>query len=352
MPLQPLTFGEVLMLWFETFPSLVEAERRCNTTFLSVVNGCGAAFALALHLCHCVLILLYNNGDTYFMAHSYGALPYGLLHRDILQIAVEHDFSKIMHLLYNWMLVNANPFTAEIYGNPTVVEVAELFKTNKQSLYNMRDAFVDLKMIKQEVGVHGLKCIVEHVKMARAEIRARDAIYDDDFMHPYANLIAGKIPREFVRIAAEEKLGKSPQRHFWYISLNLAPAGHLTRLDEIEDIGKIIGTNSTVTMLRSFKNLERTGLFSVKGSSTIQGTCEPVVAAMEEAAEQRRKRQQQEAYRAALTYFLNRQERIFGQGRKQPGEKPPKPGAEWVRELKKAFKKHYEETGEFLTEYF
>lgn len=286
------------------------------------------------------------------MAHPYGTLPYGLLHRDILQIAVEHNFSKIMHRFYSWLLVNANPYSAEIYGNPTVVEVAELLKTNKQSLYNMRDTFVDLKMIKQEVGVHGLKCIVEHLKTARAEIKAQDAIDDDDFMHPYANLIAGKIPRDFVKIAVENKLSKFPQRHFWYITLNLAPRGHLTRLDEIEDIGKHIGTNSTLTMLRSFKNLERTGLFSVKRPSTIQGTCEPVVAAMEEAAEQQRKRDQQKVYRAALTFFLKRQERIFGEKRKQPGQPPPKPGAEWVREMKIAFREHYEETGEFLTEYF
>ena len=209
-----------------------------------------------------------------------------------------------------------------------------------------------LKMIKQEVGVNGLKCIVEHVKTARAEIKAQDAIDDDNFTHPYANLIAGKIPRDFVKIAVENNLGKSPQRHFWYITLNLAPAGHLTRLDEIEDIGKHIGTDSTLTMLRSFKNLEKTGLFSVKRPSTIQGTCEPVVAAVEEAAEQRRKREQQEAYRTALTFFLKRQERIYGQKYRQPGERAPKPGAEWVREMKKAFREHYEETGEFLTEYF
>ena len=202
------------------------------------------------------------------MAHPYGTLPYGLLHRDMLQIAVKHNFSKIMHRFYSWLLVNANPYSAEIYGNPTVVEVAELLKTNKQSLYNMRDVFVDLKMIKQEVGVHGLKCVVEHVKMARAEIKAQNAIDkaqyatdDDDATHPYAYLIAGKIPRDFVKTAVENNLSKFPQRHFWYITLNLAPQGHLTRLDEIEDIGKHIGTNSTVTMLAEFQKLRENRTF-------------------------------------------------------------------------------------------
>ena len=285
------------------------------------------------------------------MSHPYGALPYGLLHRDMLQIAVEHDFSKTEQRFYTWLLVNVNPYTAEIYGNPTVNETAEILKTSNDSLYNFRDKFVDLKLIMQEVGTRGLKCIVEHVKQARMEIRAGNAL-DEDFIHPYANLIAGKIPREFVRIAVEKNLGKFCQRHFWYISLNLADAGHLTRLNEIQDIGKIIGTNSALTMLRSFKTLQKTELFSVKRPSTIQGKCEPVVAAMQEATVQKQKREAQKAYRAAMTFFLKRQERIYGQKHQQPGRHAPKPPEAWVREMKKAFRAHYEETGEFLTEYF
>ena len=282
------------------------------------------------------------------MAHPYGALPYGLLHRDILQIAVDNDFSTLDQRVYSWILVNVNPYSGELNGNPTMEEVAEQLKTTKKWMYVIRDKFVDLGIYTQEAGVHGMKGNAPHVSHARKEMKAEPTAEK----HPYANLIAGKIPREFLRIAVEEKLGKFSQRHFWYISLNLAPAGHLTRLDEIEDIGKIIGTDSTLTMLRSFKTLQKTGLFSVKRPSTIQGHCGPVVAAIEEAAEQRRKMEQRKAYRTAMTAFLQRQEKVYGQKYRQPGERAPKPGAEWVREMKKAFREYYEETGEFLTEYF
>ena len=295
------------------------------------------------------------------MAHPYGTLPYGLLHRDILQIAVDHDFSKIMQRFYAWLVVNANPFSAEIYGNPTVDETSELLRISRRRLYDTRDAFVDLKLIKQEVGAHGLKCVVEHLKLARQEINAQDALANiedaiQETLHPYANMIAGKIPREFVKIDTElndgKGIGKYAQRHFWYISLNIAPGGHLTRLDEIEDIGKSIGTNSTVTMLRSFKMLQKTGLFLVKRPSTIQGQCEPIVAAMEEAAEQRQKKKEQQAYKFAMITFLQKQEKIYAEKYWQPGQRAPKPDESHVREMKKAFRRYYEETGEFLTEYF
>lgn len=283
------------------------------------------------------------------MAHPYGSLPYGLLHRDILQIAVDNNFSKLDQCVYSWMLVNANPFSGELNGNPTMDEVAKQLQIARRWMYIIRDKFVDLGIYTQEAGVHGMKGNVFHISQARKEMKA---VRLDEKKHPYANLIAGKVPREFVKIAVEEKLGKFPQRHFWYISLNLAPAGHLTRLDEIEDIGKSIGTNSNFTMLRSFKSLQKTGLFAVKRPSTIQGHCEPIVAAMEEAAEQRREKERRKAYRKAMTAFLQRQEKVYGQKYRQPGERPPKPGPEWVREMKKAFREHYKETGEFLTEYF
>ena len=289
------------------------------------------------------------------MSHPYGALPYGLLHRDMLQIAVEHDFSKIMHRFYAWLVVNANPYSFEIYGNPTVVDIAYLLKTNKQSLYNIRDAFVDWELINQEVGVHGLKCVVNHVKQARMEIKAEKAL-DEDYLHPYGNMQAGKMPREFLRIAVEANngkgLGKFPQRLFWYITFNLAEAGHLTRFDEIKDIGKHIGTPRMKTILKSFRELEKTNAFSIKSPSSIQGKCEIVVAAMAEATEQKRKKEEQQAYRAAMIAFLKRQERIYANKFWQPGQRAPKPHANHVKEMKAAFRRHYEETGEFLTEYF
>ena len=290
------------------------------------------------------------------MKHKYGALPYGRLHRDMLQIAVENDFSKTAHLFYNWLIVNANPYSGEIYGNPSATEVADTLKTTKPSLYTFRDMFVDLQIIRQEENAQSLKCVVNHVNIARAELKAREALRaqgdEDEEDHPYANLVAGRIPREFVRIAAEKKLGKFPQRHFWYISLNIAHQGHLTRNDEIEDIGKIIGTNSNLTMLRSFKALQKTEVFTIKRPSSIQGHCQLIVNADAEADEQRAARERQKAYKHAMGFFLRRQEKIYGQKRKQPGECPPKPHANHVKEMKAAFRRHYEETGEFLTEYF
>ena len=289
------------------------------------------------------------------MAHPYGTLPYGLLHRDILQIAVDQKFTTLEQRVYSWILVNVNPYTGELNANPTVDEVAETLKMSRRHLYDCKDKFIETRIYTQEKGVRGMKGNAPHVSLARKHMREAAEAKKQGWdlpEHPYAHLIGGKIPREFVRIAVEKNVGKFCQRHFWYITLNLAPAGHLTRLDEIEDIGKHIGTNSTLTMLRSFKKLQKTGLFSVERPSAIQGQCELVVAAMEEAAEQRRKMEQRQAYRAAMTAFLKRQEKIYGQKYKQPGEKPPKPAENWVREMKKAFRQHYEETGEFLTEYF
>ena len=290
------------------------------------------------------------------MADPYGRLHYGLLHRDVLKISVENNFSKTMHRFYTWYLVNSNPFSGEIYGNPTVLEVASLLKTNKQSIYNFRDIFVDLNLIGQETGAHGLKGVVSHTSIARYEMKAQKLLKAEARpQDPYANNIAGKIPREFVRVAVEQDLGKFPQRHFWYICCNLAKEGHLTRLEEIPDIGEIIGTNSMVTMLRSFKTLEKTELFKVKRPSTIQGLCPPVLDAAAAAAEQKEQQIKSRIFRKSLNAFLKRQATIYGSRHRiegRPGQgKGPKPPPQLVKEMKKAFREHYDETGEFLTSF-
>ena len=282
-----------------------------------------------------------------------GKMPYGLLHRDVLAIAVNNNLSKTAQRFYVWMLVNANPYTGDIIGNPKTSEIADALKTNKQSLYNFRDMFVGLGIYQQDAGANGIKGSLPHIRNARAEIKltSQDTLHLD-FVHPYANLIAGKIPRTFVEIAVAKDLNKFAQRHFWYITLNIAQNGHLTRLANIEDIGNTIGTSSNLTMLRSFKTLEKYDLFNIKSPSEIQGICKPVVDATEEALEQKRQREKRKAYKDALTAFLRRQEKIFGAQRKQPGMKPPKPGKALVKELKDIFRQHYEETSEFLVNYF
>ena len=288
------------------------------------------------------------------MSHPYGRLHYGLLHRDVLKISVENNFSKTMQRFYAWYLVNCNPFSGEVYGHPTALETASLLRTSKQSIYNCRDIFVDLNLIQQEIGLHGLKGVVCHISIARAEMQTHRLLKDESKpQHPYANNIAGKIPREFVRAAVEHDLGKFPQRHFWYICCNLAQEGHLTRLEEISEIGETIGTPSTVTMDRSFKTLEETGLFNIKRPTTIQGICQPVLDATAAAAEQKEEQIKAQIFRKTLKAFLKRQETIYASRHKIEGipGKGPKPPKVLVQEMKKAFRDHYDETGEFLTSF-
>ena len=289
------------------------------------------------------------------MLHPYGSLHYGLLHRDVLKISVENDFSKAMHRFYGWYLVSSNPFSGEVYGYPNVSDVSSLLRTSKQSIYNFRDMFVDLNLVTQEVGSPGLKGVVRHIPIARAEIKAQRLLKEEAKpQHPYANNIAGKIPREFVRIAVEQNLDKFSQRHFWYISCNLAKEGHLTRLEEIDEIARIIGTTSTMMVLRSFKTLEKTELFKVNQPTTIQGICQPIVDTVAAAAEQREQQLKAQVFRKTMNAFLKRQATIYSSRHKIEGVpgNGPKPPQALVQEMKKAFRDHYDETGEFLTSFF
>ena len=278
------------------------------------------------------------------MAHPYGALPYGRLHRDVFKIAIEANFSKLEMRFYSYIIVNSNPFSGEFYENLSVQEVADLLRFSKREGHYCLKKFQDVGIYVREKSNYGMKGNAPHVPLAvqDASIQKKQNADPDIELphHPFANKVFGILPREFVRIAVEQKLGKTPQRHFWYITLNLSVEGHLTRLEEIEDIGATLGTDSMLTMLRSFKTLQKTGLFKVKRPSTIQGISEPVVAAMAEAEAGRTQR----AYEQAEREFVKSQrelakvklDRIMSD--------------EEVKTIRRIFREHFEETGEFLSE--
>ena len=200
----------------------------------------------------------------------------------------------------------------------------------------------DVGIYVREKGSYGMKGNAPHVPLAVKDASTQRKQNADPAVelppHPFANKVFGILPREFVKIAVEQKLGKSPQRHFWYITLNLSVEGHLTRLEEIEDIGITIGTASMVTMLRSFKALQKTGLFKVKRPSTIQGISEPVVAAMAEA----------EAGRAQRTYEQAEREFVKKQREHVKLRLDRTMSDEEVKSMRRIFREHFEETGEFL----
>ena len=277
------------------------------------------------------------------MAHPYGALPYGRLHRDVFEIAVEEDFSKLEMRFYSYIIVNCNPFSGEFYGKLNVQEAADILKFSKREGHYCLKKFQDTGIYLREESSYGMKGNAPHVPLAAKDANTQRKFKKDHpeiewSPHPFANKIFGILPREFVRIAVDQKLGKFEQRHFWYITLNLSFEGHLTRLEEIEDIATTIGTNSTLTILRSFKTLEKIGLFKVKRPSTTQGIAEPVVAAMVEAEAARI----QKDYEQAEREFLKNQ-RAFAKykfGRTMHDEE--------VKTMRWVFREHFEEHGEFL----
>ena len=278
------------------------------------------------------------------MAHPYGALPYGRLHRDVFKIAVEENFSKLEMRFYSYIIVNSNPFSGEFYENLSVQEAADLLKFSKREGHYCLKKFQDTGIYVREKSSYGMKGNAPHVPLAvkDAAIQKKQNADPDIELprHPFANKVFGILPREFVRIAVEKKLGKFSQRHFWYITLNLSVEGHLTRLEEIEDIGATLGTDSMLTMLRSFKTLQKTGLFKVKRPSTIQGISEPVIAAMAEAEAGRTQR----AYEQAEREFLKSQREIA------KAKLDRTMSDEEVKSLRRIFREYFEETGEFLSE--
>ena len=278
------------------------------------------------------------------MAHPYGALPYGRLHRDVFKIAVEENFSKLEMRFYSYIIVNSNPFSGEFYENLSIQAAVDLLKFSKREGHYCLNKFQDVGIYVREKSSYGMKGNAPHVPLAvkDAAIQKKQNADPDIELprHPFANKVFGILPREFVRIAVEKKLGKFAQRHFWYITLNLSVEGHLTRLEEIEEIGATLGTDSMLTMLRSFKTLQKTGLFKVKRPSTIQGISEPVIAAMAEAEAGRTQR----AYEQAEREFLKSQREIA------KAKLDRTMSDEEVKSLRRIFREYFEETGEFLSE--
>ena len=278
------------------------------------------------------------------MGHSYGALPYGRLHRDVFKIAVEENFSKLEMRFYSYIIVNCNPFTGEFYEDLSVQGATDLLKFSKREGHYCLQKFQDVGIYISEKSNYGMKGNAPHVPLAAKDAslqRKQNADPNVDVpFHPFANKVFGVLPREFVRIAVDQKLSKFTQRHFWYIILNLSLEGHLTRLEEIEDIGTTLGTNSMLTMLRSFKALQKTGLFKVKRPSTIQGISEPVVAAMAEAEAGR----DQRAYEQAERDFVKNQRDIA----KVKLDRTL--SDEEVTTMRGIFREHFVETGEFLAD--
>ena len=278
------------------------------------------------------------------MAYPYGALPYGRLHRDVFKIAVEENFSKLEMRFYSYIIVNCNPFSGEFYENLSVQEAAGLLKFSKREGHYCLDKFQDFGIYVSEKNSYGMKGNAPHVPLAvkDASIQRKQHADPDIALprHPFANKVFGVLPREFVRIAVEQKLGKFVQRHFWYIILNLSIKGHLTRLEEIQDIGTTLGTGSMLTMLRSFKILQKTGLFKVKRPSTIQGVSEPVIEAMVEAEAGRTQR----AYKQAEREFVKSQRELAKVKLDRTLHD------EEVKSIRRIFREHFEETGEFLRE--
>ena len=276
------------------------------------------------------------------MAHPYGALPYGRLHRDVFKIAIEDNFSTLEMRFYSYITVNCNPFSGEFYQNLGIQEIADLLKFSKREGHYCLSKFQDVGIYVREKGTYGMKGNAPHVPLAARDAsiqRKQNADPDIELpRHPFANKVFGILPREFVKIAVEQKLGKFAQRHFWYITLNLSVEGHLTRLEEIEDIGTTLGTDSMLTMLRSFKALQKTGLFKVKRPSTIQGISEPVVAAMAEAEAGRYQR----AYEQAEREFIKKQRELV----KVKLDRTM--SDEEVKSMRRIFREHFEETGKFL----
>ena len=88
--------------------------------------------------------------------------------------------------------------------------------------------------------------------------------------HPHGTQIFGVIPRQFLKVAIENAYKKIHHRHFWWISLNLAKAGHLTRLVDVEDLAATLQVG-VGRLMRSWGQLHKDEQFLIKKPTAVQG---------------------------------------------------------------------------------
>ena len=269
--------------------------------------------------------------------NSYANKPFGRLHRDMLDIAIREDFSKSEMRLYSYLVVNANQYSGELQINPSVAEAKELIRISQRRLIDILNTFQALKIYVREKTTIGIKGNAIHVFLTRRDTAAHQENPEDSETHPRANLIFGKLTGEFVRIAIENDLTKTQMRHYWYICLNLSSEGHLTRLETIPELAATLDI-SKFMLLKSFTRLQEVGLFDINRPSAIQGIAPHVPAAVEEVERIKRERQ----YNRALGRFMKAETATVKSKFDRPLHDAEK------RQVKNYFRKHFEETGQYL----
>ena len=280
-------------------------------------------------------------------------LIYGRLHRDMLKIAIDENYSKEAMRLYEYFLLNSKPRTGLLRDDPALEDVGKALHISRRGMYYFRDQFKADHVYIVSPDARGLKGTVMHAAQIEKDLEIHKEYGTDPALlvggdHPIANNIFGRIPRRFLEVAigTHKNYKKTHHRLYWWISLNCADAGHLTRFTELPDLAKELGC-SVARLTRTYADLHKDALFTIKSPSHIQGTAQPIADAVTEAAAKKAKKEQQKAYRKALRAYIKAERlRVESYGAR-PGEKR-KLRDEEIKRLTREFREHYEKTGEFL----
>lgn len=279
------------------------------------------------------------------MSNQFGKLHYGQLSRDMLKIAINEKYTRLDMRLYAYLLLNANPFSGELYENPSVDEVSEVIEIKRRKIYYSLDRFKSDKVYfraKHNSGIQGNLYHIHKVKQDRNLYEAMKS--DPDLMashqHPLANLFVGHLPRKFLEIdiETEDSFKRPDHLLFWWVCLNIdAEKYHLSRLLNIPDLAEVLGVSKWQPP-RGFSKFQKHGLFEIQRPSYIQGTAVAISEADTLAAEAKAQRDYQLAENAYIKQERERSKVDYGRTLHK----------EEVKAMRKSFRQYFEETGEYM----
>lgn len=243
-------------------------------------------------------------------SHAFGNLPYGRLPREILEIAIDHNFKKHAMKLYAWIVVNSNQWNGQLLRKPNMFALAETLRMSDRQLWYVVDQFRELDLFHREKGTLGMQGNSFPIQKCRKSVidhearKMRGEVDESEEKHPLGNLLYGRLPRAYVEIAVESDLGKNAQRLYWWITLNTSEAGSMTRLADVVALAETLKMAKS-TFFKAQSDLHETGLFSVERETVFKGTARHIKLAIDEAAELAFEKKRE----TALKRYLDKEEK-------------------------------------------
>ena len=279
---------------------------------------------------------------------EYGNQIYGRLHRDMLSFSIEKKFTKNQYKFYGWILINANPYTGEVTHTYQLEYVQSLLRIkSKKTLYTLLDEFQEYRCYVREMNDKNnaistsIKGNAPHISLTRADEKRYQLLADKDVFtkDPRANLIYGKLPQTFLKIAIDNDFKAPQHRHYWWITLNITDKpgeGWLTKKIDIPDLAELLDLK-VPRLLENFRRFAKTGLFIPSSPSHIQGKAPHIVQAAEQVREIGRKNE----YEVAEKKYVEWEKR-------KAAERNVTFEVAHAKMHADLFKKYFEEHGEYL----